>query len=408
MWARALRLLEVVLRPPADDVLAVGDVVREHALERQRLRLAVDEREHVEVERRLERRVLEQVVQHLVRVRVALDLDVDPHPVAVRLVAQVADPVELLVLDEVRDLLEQRGLVHLVRELGDDDRRAVLAGLLEGHLRAHDDPAAAVGVHLADRVDRLLLAGERVAPRLEPEHRAAGREVRAPDVAAQVVVRDLGVVDVGDDGVHDLAQVVGRDVGRHADGDARRAVDEQVGQLRRQHARLLLRAVVVVLEVDGVLVDVGEELGGDRRQARLRVAHRGRGVAVDAAEVALPVDQRVAHREVLGEPDEGVVQGDVAVRVVLAHHLADDGRALAEGAGGGQPHLPHRVQDPAVDGLQAVADVGQRAGDDDAHRVVEVRDAHLVLDADGSDVAQVVGHVVALLRIVGSGVSCGR
>ena len=51
-----------------------------------------------------------------------------------------------------------------------------------------------------------------------------------------------------------------------------------------------------------------------------------------------------------------------------------------------------------MDGLQAVADVGQRAGDDDAHRVVEVRDAHLVLDADGSDVAQVVGHVVALLR----------
>ena len=92
-------------------------------------------------------------------------------------------PVDLLVLDEVGDLLEQRGLVHLVRQLGDDDRRAVLAGLLERDLRAHDDPAAAVGVHLADRVDGLLLAGERVAPRLEPEDRAAGREVRAPDVA---------------------------------------------------------------------------------------------------------------------------------------------------------------------------------------------------------------------------------
>ena len=53
-----------------------------------------------------------------------------------------------------------------------------------------------------------------------------------------------------------------------------------------------------------------------------------------------------------------------------------------------------------MDGLEAVADVRQRAGDDDAHRVVEVRDAHLVLDADGSDVAQVVGHVVGSPRIV--------
>jgi hypothetical protein len=46
---------------------------------------------------------------------------------------------------------------------------------------------------------------------------------------------------------------------------------------------------------------------------------------------ALPVDER-AHREVLREPDEGVVDRLVAVRVVLpAHHLADDRRALAEG-----------------------------------------------------------------------------
>ena len=58
-----------------------------------------------------------------------------------------------------------------------------------------------------------------------------------------------------------------------------------------------------------------------------------------------------------------------------------------------------------MDGLEAVAHVRQRAGDDDAHRVVEVRDAHLVLDADGSDVAHVVGHVVALLRSSGSGAS---
>ena len=391
------RLAEVELGPPPDDLLAVVDVVLEHAAQRQRLRLPVDQRQHVHVERELHRGVLEQVVQHLVRVGVALDLDVDAHPVAVRLVAQVGDAVDPLVLDEVGDLLEQGRLVHLVRQLGDDDRDPVAADLLERDLGAHHDPAAAVGVHLADRVDRLPLAGQDVALLLEAEDRAAGREVRAEHELAQVVGRELGVVDEGDRGVDDLAEVVRRDVGGHADGDARRAVDEQVRELGRQDRRLLLGAVVVVDEVDRLLVDVGEHLGRDRGQARLGVAHRRRVVAVDRAEVALPVDQRVAHREVLGEADEGVVEGDVAVRVVLAHHLADDRGALAEGAGRRQAHLAHRVQDPAVDRLEAVADVRQRARDDDAHRVVEVRDAHLVLDADGSDVAQVVGHGRLLL-----------
>jgi hypothetical protein len=47
------------------------------------------------------------------------------------------------------------------------------------------------------------------------------------------------------------------------------AVDEEVRQLGRQHRRLLLGRVVVVDEVDRLLVDVVEHLGGDRRQPRL-------------------------------------------------------------------------------------------------------------------------------------------
>ena len=122
--------------------------------------------------------VLEQVVEDLVRVGVALDLDVHAHAVAVRLVAQVRDAVDLLVLDQVGDLLEQRRLVDLVGQLGDDDRDPVALDLLERALGAHDHAAAAVGVHLPDRVDRLPVAADAVPLALEPEDRAAGREVR--------------------------------------------------------------------------------------------------------------------------------------------------------------------------------------------------------------------------------------
>ena len=287
-------------------------------------------------------------------------------------------------------------------QLGDDDRHPVATGLLEGDLGPHDDPAVAVGVHLADRVDRLVRAGDRVRLLLVAEDRAAGREVGALDVAAQVVGGELRVVDEGDLGVDDLAEVVRRDVRGHPDRDPGRAVDEEVRELRRQDRRLAVLAVVVVGVVDRGPVDVGEHLGRDRRQARLRVAHRRGRVAVDRAEVALPVDERVAHREVLRQPDEGVVDRRVAVGMELAHDLADDRRALAVRARRREPHLPHRVEDPAVDRLEAVADVGQGAGHDHAHRVVEVRRPHLVLDADRADVAQVVGHG-RVLRCVDGG-----
>src|SRR5690349_5131024 len=79
------------------------------------------------------------------------------------------------------------------------------------------------------------------------------------------------------------------------------------------------RAVVVRRPVDRLLVDVvAQQLGREAREPHLGVAHRRGVVAVDRAEVALPVDERIAQREVLRHADDRVVHGALAVRVVLA------------------------------------------------------------------------------------------
>ena len=75
----------------------------------------------------------------------------------------------------------------------------------------------------------------------------------------QLVERDVGLIHQGEKAIDRLAKIVGRDVGRHADGDAAGAVDEQVGKARRQNDRLELLLVIVRFEVDGVLVEVVEQ-----------------------------------------------------------------------------------------------------------------------------------------------------
>ena len=226
---------------------------------------------------------------------------------------------------------------------------------------------------------------DRVPHVLEAEDRAAGREVGAVDDLAQLVDGHLRVVDEADDRVADLVEVVWRDVRRHPHRDARRPVEEQVRQPGGKDERLAQTAVVVVDEVDGLLLDVREHLVGDRHEPRLGVAHGCRRVAVDRAEVALAVDERVAQAEVLCQADERFVQGQVAMRVVLGHRLADHAGALAVRGRGAQAHVEHRVEDSPMDRLEAVANVRQGARDDDAHRVVDVRGAHLVLDRYPAD-----------------------
>ena len=165
---------ELVLGAADDDLALVADVGVEDLAQRERARHAVDERDGVDAERRLHVRVLVELVQHDLRDRVALELDHEPHAVAVGLVAQVGDVRDLLVVDEVGDLLDQAAvaaLLDLVGQLGDDDRLLALGQRLDVRLGADADAAAAGLVGVADA--------------LPAEDRPAGREVRALDVPHQ-------------------------------------------------------------------------------------------------------------------------------------------------------------------------------------------------------------------------------
>ncbi|MCY1230828.1 hypothetical protein D9M72_432590 [compost metagenome] len=253
---------------------------------------------------------------------------------------------------------------HLLRrgarwQLGHHQLPLAARHLLDGPARAHLQAAAAALVDLGD-------IGRR------RDDLAAARIVRARHQRQQLGQRDIGIADHRHGGRGDFAQVVRRDLGRHAHRDARGAVEQDERQPRRQQPGLLHRAVVVRDEVDRALVDLVEQQPRDRRQPRFGVAHRRRAVAVARAEVALAVDQRVAQREVLRQAHQRVIGGLVAMRVELAQHIADHARGLDRLGVGAQAHLMHREQDAPLHRLLAVGHLGQRAALDHADGVVKV------------------------------------
>ncbi len=385
------RLAEQVVRPPDDDVDAVVHVNLERALEAEQPGLAVDQGQHVDAEGGLQRRVLEELVEHLARGRAPLELDDDVHPLAVRLVAQVADVGDAALAHQLRDAFEQGGLVELVGDRGDDDTVTAAAAaaaiapaaghLLDARGRAHDDAALARAVGQLDF--------------LAAHDQCTGREVGSLDELHELIHGNIfhlaPAVDQEHDGIAQFTEVVGRDVGGHADCNAAVAVEQEVGQQRGQHRRFLEAAVEVVVPVDGLFFDVGDQRLGDAGQAGLGVAHGCRRVAVHRAEVALAVHQGVAQAEVLGHAGHGVVDRAVAVRVILAEHLTDDTGGLAVRCAGAVAHVIHRVDDAALDGLHPVARVGQCPRDDNTHRVVQIGPAHLLVDADRPDNPQGAG-----------------
>ena len=148
---------------------------------------------------------------------------------------------------------------------------------------------------------------------------------------------------------------------------------------------LLLGLVKVGVPVDGVFFNVGQHLAGHLGHAGLGVTVSSRGVAVHGAEVALAVHQRVTQAEILRQTHHGIIDRGVAVRVVRAQHRTDGIGRFAVGVLRVVAALVHRVQDAAVDGLQAVAHIGQSARHDNRHRVVKERRLDLLLHIAHND-----------------------
>ncbi len=271
------------------------------------------------------------------------------------LIAQVSDHRQLLGLHLCGNLLQYLGAGHLVRQRRDDD-----IAILDPVHCTHANRTAPAFIHLED-----------VGPRRDDL--CLGRVIGPLNVLAQLLDGGLWLVEQTHAGTGHLTQVVRWHIGGHAHGDTGGAVEQNVGQARRQHRRFLQGAVEVGHPIHGTLADFVKQHLGITRQPCFGIAHGGKRLGiVRRAPVALAVHQCVAVAEGLRHQHHGFVAGRVPVRVELAEHIAHGTRRLLVLGIGVQAQLAHGVDNAPLHWLEAIADMRQGPVHDHVHGVVEV------------------------------------
>ncbi len=351
-------LLEAVLQTAGHRGNAELQPLAQQAPEAHHPRPAV-EGDHVQVDAvvALQIRRREQMVHHLDEIDAvgARHDDQASRILVIGFVAQILHHGQLLVAHLVGDLLLHAVSRHLVRE-GRDDDVAVLD---------------LVGGARLEAADTLLV--ELLQVRARRDDLGACREVRPLHVLHQLGGRSLRVFEQMNARRGHFPQVVRRNVRRHAHGDARCPVQQQVGQSRRQQRRLLHRAIEVRRPIHCAVRQLPQQDVRILRELGLGVAHRREGLRIVLrAPIALAVDNGKAVRERLRHQHHRLVAGAVAVRMELADDVADRARRFLVLVDGGEAELAHRVDDAALHRLQAVRQRGQGPVENDVHRVVEV------------------------------------
>ena len=121
------------------------------------------DRQHDDRERALHRGVLVKIVDHNLRISVALELDDDAR-VFVGFVTNRRDLAQNFFVHEIGDTLNQRSAIHIVWNLRDDDLLFAALDFFNAGFAAHFHAAAPGG--------KILLHARETADR------AAGREIR--------------------------------------------------------------------------------------------------------------------------------------------------------------------------------------------------------------------------------------
>ena len=85
-----------------------------------------------------------------------------------------------------------------------------------------------------------------------------------------------------------------RDIRRHADGDARGTIGEQVRESRRKNDRLFHLAIKVGLKVDRLAIDIAKQLFCEASKASFRISIGRCGIAIDRAKVTLTIHERIS------------------------------------------------------------------------------------------------------------------
>ena len=193
------------------------------------------------------------------------------------------------------------------------------------------------------------------------EQYAAGGEIGGRHDPHQIFRRGVRLVDQQADSRDGFFQVVRGNVGGQADRDARSAVDKEVRIARGQKIGFRQRIIKIKAERHGILLNIRKHLHRQRGHAGFGIAHRGRAVTIDGAEVAVAVHQWAAHRKILRHAYRRVIYTAVAVGMVFSQAVADDAGTLAVRLVRRHPQFMHGIENAPLNGFQPILHAGQGA-----------------------------------------------
>ena len=271
---------QIIPGPPDNDLFAVKNKILKDFFYGKKLRLVVHNRKKDNSEAVLQLCVFVQLIDNHACDLIFFQPECNPHPFPIRFVPYIPDPLEPLVSHQFGNFLDNPRLVYLIRKLCNDNRFSSGSFVfLHNGSGTNPDNAPAVSICVINSPGTVDNTGR--------------GEVRTRNVIQQPFPGNFRVVDDGLYGFNDFKNIVRWNIGGHAHSDARRTVDQKIGDLSRQYGRLCHGFIIIGGEINGLLVQILQHFMGQTHHSDFRIPHGCRWISIHRPEVSLAVYQRI-------------------------------------------------------------------------------------------------------------------
>ena len=286
--------------------------------------------------------------------------------IALRLIRNASNTFNFLLIGQFCNILHQFWLHDAIRQFSNHNTLATIIFRLYICIGANHD-SSATGL-------------KRISNARNTINSTACREVRSFYILHQSLNVNLRIVDICHTTINHFAEVMRRHIRSHTYGNTTCTIHEQVGEAARQNGWFAKRVVEVQLHIHRILLDIAQHLFCKFGKTCFGITHSSCTIAVDWAEVTLPVNQRITHCPRLRQTHQRTINRTVAMRVILTHYLTYDTRRFLRRLIARITQLVHSEQHTAMHRLKTITHIRKRTRHNYTHWIVNIRGSHLLFN----------------------------
>jgi hypothetical protein len=294
------------------------------------------------------------LIEDFFRECITLELDDDTDSFLVRLISDICDTDDDLLHDEISDFFDEFFFIELIWYLSDDDRFTSVLPFLDIHTTTEYYRSTSTSICFEDI---FFVIDD-----------TSCRKIWSMDIVHEIfdhdILRILMSEDIGEC-VDDFCEIVGRDIGRHTDGDTHDSVQEEIRDTGWEDTRLSRTRIIVGSPVDSIFLYIGEHELSELVHLHFSITHRCSTITIHRTEVSLTIDERITQRKILCHTNHRFIDRRVTMWMIFTENISDDTSRLSILSSSTDTTLIHRIEYSAMYRLESITDIRESTRDDD-------------------------------------------